>query len=119
MAYETIEEAVVALVERGEAEGGVSLADIAALAQALDLDDEQAARVYERLDEHGVEVRDDAGHESDESVYVNGELAVSTTDALQQFLNEAGRYPLLTAEREVELAKRIERGDKAAKDLMI
>jgi RNA polymerase primary sigma factor len=40
-------------------------------------------------------------------------------DALQLFLNEAGRYPLLTAAEEVELAKRIERGDKRAKDLMI
>jgi len=42
-----------------------------------------------------------------------------TTDSLQQFLNEAGRYPLLTAAEEVELAKRIERGDMAAKDRMI
>ena len=42
---------------------------------------------------------------------MNGDLAVATTDALQLFLNEAGRYPLLTAEEEVELAKRIERGD--------
>jgi RNA polymerase primary sigma factor len=44
---------------------------------------------------------------------------VTTTDALQLFLNEAGRYPLLTAAQEVELAKRIERGDKEAKDLMV
>jgi RNA polymerase primary sigma factor len=42
-----------------------------------------------------------------------------TTDSLQQFLNEAGRYPLLTAAEEVELAKRIERGDRAAKERMI
>ena len=35
------------------------------------------------------------------------------------FLNEAGRYPLLTAAEEVELAKRIERGDMAAKERMI
>ena len=41
------------------------------------------------------------------------------TDSLQLFLNEAGRYPLLTAAEEVELAKRIERGDRAAKDRMI
>ena len=43
----------------------------------------------------------------------------ATTDALQLFLNEAGRYKLLTAAEEVELAKLIERGDKEAKDLMI
>ena len=50
---------------------------------------------------------------------MNGDLATATTDALQLFLNEAGRYKLLTAAEEVELAKRIERGDKEAKDLMI
>jgi RNA polymerase primary sigma factor len=42
-----------------------------------------------------------------------------TTDSLQQFFNEARRYPLLTAAEEVELAKRIERGDLAAKERMI
>jgi RNA polymerase primary sigma factor len=40
-------------------------------------------------------------------------------DSLQQFLNEARRYPLLTAAEEIELAKRIEKGDMAAKDRMI
>ncbi len=42
-----------------------------------------------------------------------------TTDSLQLFLSEAGRYELLTAAEEVELAKRIERGDDDAKQLMI
>jgi RNA polymerase primary sigma factor len=42
-----------------------------------------------------------------------------TTDSLQLFLNEAGRYALLTAAEEVELAKLIERGDQPAKDKMI
>jgi RNA polymerase primary sigma factor len=50
---------------------------------------------------------------------VNGGLAIATTDALQLFLNEAGRWPLLTKEEEVELAKRIERGDAEAKERMI
>ena len=43
----------------------------------------------------------------------------STTDALQLFLRDAGRHELLTAAQEVELAKRIERGDRAAKQRMI
>jgi RNA polymerase primary sigma factor len=47
------------------------------------------------------------------------ELAVHTADALAQFLDEAGRHPLLTAAEEIELAKRIERGDMAAKDRLI
>ena len=43
----------------------------------------------------------------------------TTTDALQLFLREAGRHPLLTAAQEVELAKKIERGDVLAKQRMI
>jgi RNA polymerase primary sigma factor len=42
-----------------------------------------------------------------------------TTDSLTLFMNDAGRYPLLTAAEEVMLAKRVERGDRAAKDRMI
>ncbi len=40
-------------------------------------------------------------------------------DSLQLFFNEARRYPLLTADEEIELAKRIEKGDLAAKDRMV
>jgi RNA polymerase primary sigma factor len=43
----------------------------------------------------------------------------ATTDSLQLFFNEARRHPLLTAEDEIELAKRIERGDLAAKERMV
>ena len=42
-----------------------------------------------------------------------------TTDALHLFLREIGRVPLLTAAQEVELAKRVERGDTRAKSMMI
>src|SRR6266511_2408241 len=45
--------------------------------------------------------------------------AESTTDSLQLFINQAMRYPLLTAAEEIELAKRIERGDLAAKERLI
>ena len=45
--------------------------------------------------------------------------ALFGTDSLQRFLTEIGRYPLLTAAEEVELAKRIERGDEPAKERMI
>jgi RNA polymerase primary sigma factor len=46
-------------------------------------------------------------------------MSEPTTDSLQLFFNEARKYPLLAAEEEVELAKRIERGDLAAKERMI
>src|SRR6266480_976174 len=108
----TSDEQVAALLERGADEGCVNLGAFTALVQALELDEEQVNGLYEELDNRGIEVSDDCGHETeDDSVYVNGDLVVATTDALQLFLNEAGRYRLLTAAQEVELAKRIERGD--------
>jgi RNA polymerase primary sigma factor len=110
---------ISALLEHSSEAGCVEISQVHELAEKLDLGDEQVARIYEQLEERGVEIRDDCGREKAESTYVNGELATATTDALQLFLNEMARYPLLTAEQEVELAKRIERGDKAAKDRMV
>ncbi len=47
------------------------------------------------------------------------QTAEPTTDSFQLFVNQAMRYPLLTAAEEVELAQAIERGDLAAKERMI
>ncbi len=77
-------------------------------------------RSLERLESHGIDVTDDCSRAIEEDVaYTNVQIAAATTDSLQLFLNEAGRYPLLTAAQEVELAKRIEEGDKRAKDLLV
>ena len=107
------------LLARGEEEGCVNLSQFNELVAAVELDEDEVARLYEQLEERGVELSDDCGREQEESTYVNGDLAVATTDALQLFLNEAGRWPLLTKEEEVELAKRVERGDLEAKERMI
>src|SRR5919109_5140500 len=72
------------------------------------------------IDAQGIDLGDDCGRAGVEpTTFRNGELAAATTDALQLFLNEIRRYPLLTAAEEVELAKRVERGDMAAKERMI
>jgi RNA polymerase primary sigma factor len=110
---------IAAFVDHGVETGCVEISELNELVDHLHLGDEEVASLYERLEEHHVDVNDDCGREKAESTYINGDLAHATTDALQLFLNEMARYPLLTAEEEVELAKRIERGDKAAKDRMI
>jgi RNA polymerase primary sigma factor len=107
------------LLERGLETGCVEISEINELVESLDLGDEDLEKLYEQLQERGVDIRDDCGREHAESTYVNGDLVAATTDALQLFLNEMARYPLLTADEEVELAKKIERGDKAAKDRMV
>jgi RNA polymerase primary sigma factor len=104
---------------RGEELGCLELTEVNQFVQSLELDDDATETLLEEIETRGIKLRDDCGRESADATYVNGDLASSTTDALQLFLNEAGRYSLLTAEQEVELAKRIERGDQEAKDLMV
>jgi RNA polymerase primary sigma factor len=110
---------VDALIARSEEQGCVNLSHLNELVQEQELDDEDIRALYEQLEERAIELSDDCGKESNDSTYVNGDLAVATTDALQLFLNEAGRWPLLTKEEEIELAKLIERGDEQAKERMI
>ncbi len=114
-------EQLTALLERGEHAGCVNLSELNELVSELEPEDVELEDFYAQAAEREIEIRDDCARpeQRGESTYVNGELNVATTDALQLFLNEAGRYPLLTAAEEVELAKRIERGDKEAKDLMV
>jgi RNA polymerase primary sigma factor len=113
-------EEIVALLEQGERDGCLTLSEVETLLAAHDFEDEIVAELHEELERRGIELTDDCVRsDAGEGEYSNGGLAVATTDSLQLFLNEIGRYPLLTAEDEVELAKRIERGDLAAKEKMI
>src|SRR6476646_8253943 len=115
-----VDERLQALLEQGEEAGCLNLSAVSEFLQEADLDEEQTTGFFEQLDERGIALTDDCARgDAVDGTYVNGDLAAATTDALQLFLNEAGRYKLLTAPEEVELAKRIERGDKDAKDLMI
>ena len=56
---------------------------------------------------------------TDPAVAAHAQAEDVTTDSLQLFFNAARKYPLLNAAQEVELAKRIEKGDMEAKDRMI
>ena len=114
-----MEPQVAALLDRGEETECIELSELNELVDGLGLEDEEVEALHDEIQRRGIEVRDDCGGESKDATYVNGDLAGATTDALQLFMNEIGRYPLLTKEEEVELAKRIERGDKEAKDRMV
>jgi RNA polymerase primary sigma factor len=108
------------LLDQGEELGCINLSAFEELMTELDLPDEEVAAIYEQLESRGIELIDDCSvEETAEAHYANDDVAAMTTDSLQLFLNEAGRYPLLTAAEEVELAKAIERGDQRAKDKMI
>ena len=113
-------ETLAPLLEAGEEAGCLNLSEFSAAVQDLELDEDELEALYADVEERGIKLSDDCAREAHaDPTYVNGGLASATTDSLQLFLNEAGRYPLLTAAEEVELAKRVERGDPLAKDRMI
>ncbi|MFN2617814.1 MAG: RNA polymerase sigma factor RpoD/SigA [Thermoleophilaceae bacterium] len=111
---------VAAFVQRGEEEGCANLSEFAELVRALELEDDEVDALQSQLDELSIDLTDDCGRDGVEHTQVQpAAVASATTDALQLFLNELHRYPLLSAEEEVELAKRIEQGDLEAKERMI
>jgi RNA polymerase primary sigma factor len=115
-----VEERVATLIEGGRQADCVDLSEVDSLVQELNLSEEEAELVQERIESSGLSVEDDCGKQAAEPAgYRNGELAEATTDALQLFFNEMRRYPLLTKEEEIELAQAAERGDLEAKERLI
>jgi len=108
------------LLDNADEGGCVNLSELDALARRLDVPDDELCQLHEAVEARGISVSDDCGRMNVASTsYDNGGIASATTDALGLFLNEIRRHPLLTAADEIELAKRIEQGDAAAKERMI
>jgi RNA polymerase primary sigma factor len=106
------------LLDHGEELGCVNLSQLSELTQ--DLPEDEAHALADQLEARGIEVTDDCGRMSEPGpTYAIDELSAMTGDALQLFLRDIRRHPLLTAADEVELAKRIERGDLEAKERMV
>ena len=106
------------LIERGVAAGFVTHEQVAAALDELDLEASQIDEVLSALEDAHVELVDEA-----EAAQAEVSLAIderdTSIDSLALFLREIGRVKLLTAAQEVELAKRIERGDHGAKQHMV
>ena len=75
--------------------------------------------IYRLLELEGIEIVDDRLKASDPTAAERRIAYEGTTDSLQLFLHEVGRYPLLTKSDEIRLAKRVERGDMEAKRQMV
>jgi RNA polymerase primary sigma factor len=109
--------ALAAFITNAQERGFVRTTEIDALQQEFDLDEDALVALRAALEEADVEFEEDATTDEPELDLTPG--AGGTTDSLQIFLNQMGRYPLLTAAEEVALAKRIERGDRAAHEQMV
>ncbi|HEV3407517.1 MAG TPA: sigma-70 family RNA polymerase sigma factor [Gaiellaceae bacterium] len=117
------------LVTEGQEKGFLSYDEIATALDDVDLTKEQIEDFYTYLIDHGVELVEGVEHKAppheapalaEEEKGPKLDLTVEPSlDSLRLFLREIGKVPLLTADQEVYLAKRIERGDMTAKTQMI
>jgi RNA polymerase primary sigma factor len=106
------------LLEAGQQTGRLDADEVALALDELELEPSQLDEFYAALDEAQIAVvaAGDDQPELEAPAEVEAEI---TTDSLQLFLKDIGKVPLLTAAQEVELAKRIERGDHGAKQSMV
>ena len=109
------------LLETGRENGSLSQEEITSALDELDLDAGQARRLLPRARRAPIEVVDgaSANGRAEEELDLDVDTREFSTDALQLFLKDIGKVDLLTAAQEVELAKRIERGDHGAKQQMV
>jgi RNA polymerase primary sigma factor len=108
-------------LSEAEEHGFVSERSLEEVALEHDLDEDGVAQLRADLEERGIRIdHADADETEQPELDLSFELgAGGVPDSVTVFMNQLGRYPLLTAAEEVELAKRIERGDRAAKERMI
>jgi RNA polymerase primary sigma factor len=106
------------LLDTAEQAGFVRPGEIVEVVEAHQLEPLEQDALFRELEHRGIDLAEEAKLEEPAAAAVAAPHE-TTTDALQLFLREAGRHQLLTAAQEVELAKKIERGDMIAKQQMI
>jgi RNA polymerase primary sigma factor len=126
-------EQVKALVERSEERGFIEPVEFEAFVLEHDLNDEEQEQLTRELETLGLEVgqqragkdkakdadKEDKEKDTDAEPAPVAAVATGAADSLQLFLADVGRHKLLNAADEVQLAKRIEKGDLIAKRTMI
>jgi RNA polymerase primary sigma factor len=114
------------LVQEGHDKGYLTYDEVASTLEEVELSKEQLEDFYTYLLDHNIELLDaDSKQTAQRDAVLHGEKAPEldltvepSLDSLRLYLREIGKVSLLTADQEVSLAKRIERGDMLAKQQM-
>lgn len=104
------------VVAEGRSRGWIVIAELAAAATAAQLGDRELELLHQGLGEAGIELVERPPAPSEAGTVPE---SMPSLDSLRLFLTAIGRVPLLTAQQEISLAKRIEHGDGAAKSHMV
>src|SRR5919202_4269912 len=122
MSEESVRTPVDELLDRAEESGCLEFSEIAEAVEDMNLDEDRVEALDQEAQRRGISLTEDCASERQETAegaYTPELFADATSDSLQIFLRDISQRRLLTAAEEVELAKRIERGDQDAKNRMI
>ncbi len=115
-------ELVKGLIDKGKKRGMLTYTEVMDTLEEVDLDKDQIEEVYDNLASMGIDIIGDKEEEVEEApeaeeveLDISVPKGINIDDPVRMYLKEIGKVPLLSAEEEIDLAKRMEQGEEEAK----